>query len=119
MCVCVCVCVCVILSVSVSVMWCCFTWCALTCFTPHSLLSLSLSPLPLPLPLPFLYPPTQHTKALADTALKLREEAKRRVEAESLISALEQEEKDLIARLRQTQVLQQKAFHVLQASLES
>jgi len=53
-----------------------------------------------------------------ETAAKLREEAKRRQEAEALIEALEKEEKDLIARLRQTQILQHKAFTALQASLE-
>ena len=61
-----------------------------------------------------------HERALqAETQARLREESKRRQEAEALIDVLEREEKDLIARLRQTQLLQAKAFSALQASLES
>lgn len=60
----------------------------------------------------------QERQLQIEAQARQREEARKRQEAESLITALEQEEKDLIARLRQTQQLQQRAYQALQLSLE-
>ena len=59
----------------------------------------------------------EHT-AQQEYAKRMAEEAKKRADAENLIELLEQEEKDLIDRLRRTQRLQQQAYGVLQNSLE-
>jgi hypothetical protein len=56
--------------------------------------------------------------AQAEFARRIEAEAKKTAEAEKLISVLEKEELELIARLKAAQDLQKKAYSALQTSLD-